>query len=186
MKKKLNFLLRLFSVACTSLKMCNMSDAVHMNWTCTVMMWCILKFLSSFCFPSLGRDVYPFLERLCLEGTRAQSKSAVSAISTLAGTSGHFWFSKLCKVCTIFSKHCYSYILLVLGYVTFGKKGLRNLSFFPGTCWFSTQRNKSPNSIAIFRLCCKIFCFNIWWSGCRDHTLYIWENPPSNSCELNF
>ncbi|XP_022131924.1 sister chromatid cohesion protein PDS5 homolog A isoform X2 [Momordica charantia] len=43
------------------------------------------------------RDVYPFLERLCLEGTRAQSKSAVSAISTLAGTSGHFWFSKLCK-----------------------------------------------------------------------------------------
>ncbi|KAG6608062.1 Sister chromatid cohesion protein PDS5-like A-B, partial [Cucurbita argyrosperma subsp. sororia] len=43
-------------------------------------------------------DVYPFLERLCLEGTRAQSKSAVSAIAALAGTSGNFLFSKLCKV----------------------------------------------------------------------------------------
>ncbi|XP_023523391.1 sister chromatid cohesion protein PDS5 homolog A-like isoform X2 [Cucurbita pepo subsp. pepo] len=42
-------------------------------------------------------DVYPFLERLCLEGTRAQSKSAVSAIAALAGTSGNFLFSKLCK-----------------------------------------------------------------------------------------
>lgn len=43
------------------------------------------------------RDVYPFLERLCLEGTRAESKSAVSAIAALASTSDYFWFSKLCK-----------------------------------------------------------------------------------------
>ncbi|XP_022976675.1 sister chromatid cohesion protein PDS5 homolog A-like isoform X2 [Cucurbita maxima] len=43
------------------------------------------------------RDVYPFLERLCLEGTCAESKRAVSAIAALASTSGHFWFSKLCK-----------------------------------------------------------------------------------------
>ncbi|KAE8649626.1 sister chromatid cohesion protein PDS5 homolog A isoform X1 [Cucumis sativus] len=50
--------------------------------------------------PSLSielRDVYPFLERLCLEGTRGESKSAVSAIAALASNSEDFWFSKLCK-----------------------------------------------------------------------------------------
>lgn len=53
-----------------------------------------------FLFPFPNRDVYPFLERLCLEGTRAESKSAVSAIAALASTSDYFWFSKLCKVRT--------------------------------------------------------------------------------------
>ncbi|TYK31652.1 sister chromatid cohesion protein PDS5-like protein A isoform X1 [Cucumis melo var. makuwa] len=53
--------------------------------------------LSTFCFPSPNRDVYPFLERLCLEGTRGESKSAVSAIAALASNSEDFWFSKLCK-----------------------------------------------------------------------------------------
>ncbi|XP_038899210.1 sister chromatid cohesion protein PDS5 homolog A isoform X2 [Benincasa hispida] len=43
------------------------------------------------------RDVYPFLERLCFVGSRAESKSAVSAIAALASNSGHVWFSKLCK-----------------------------------------------------------------------------------------
>ncbi|GFP89800.1 sister chromatid cohesion protein pds5 homolog a [Phtheirospermum japonicum] len=42
-------------------------------------------------------DVYSALEKVCLEGTRAQSKLAVSAIAALAGTSEQFIFSKLCK-----------------------------------------------------------------------------------------
>ncbi|KAL3641267.1 hypothetical protein CASFOL_016235 [Castilleja foliolosa] len=42
-------------------------------------------------------DVYSALERVCLEGTRAQSKLAVSAIAALAGASEQFIFSKLCK-----------------------------------------------------------------------------------------
>uniref|UniRef100_A0A5B6YQ09 Sister chromatid cohesion protein PDS5 homolog A n=1 Tax=Davidia involucrata TaxID=16924 RepID=A0A5B6YQ09_DAVIN len=42
-------------------------------------------------------DVYPSLERLCLEGTRAQSKLAVSAIAALIGTSEQFIYSELCK-----------------------------------------------------------------------------------------
>ncbi|XP_059630755.1 sister chromatid cohesion protein PDS5 homolog B isoform X2 [Cornus florida] len=35
-------------------------------------------------------DIYPFLERICLEGTRTQSKLAVSAIAALVGTSEQF------------------------------------------------------------------------------------------------
>ncbi|KAL6515543.1 hypothetical protein OROHE_018577 [Orobanche hederae] len=42
-------------------------------------------------------DVYSSLEKVCLEGTRAQSKLAVSAIAALAGTSEQFIFSKLFK-----------------------------------------------------------------------------------------
>ncbi|KAF3445662.1 hypothetical protein FNV43_RR10838 [Rhamnella rubrinervis] len=42
-------------------------------------------------------EIYPFLERLCLEGTRVQSKFAVSAIAALIDTSKQFVFSKLCK-----------------------------------------------------------------------------------------
>lgn len=42
-------------------------------------------------------DIYPSLERVCLEGTRAQAKLAVSAVAALAGTSEKFVFSELCK-----------------------------------------------------------------------------------------
>ncbi|KAJ9167086.1 hypothetical protein P3X46_021763 [Hevea brasiliensis] len=42
-------------------------------------------------------EFYPFLERVCLEGTRTQSKHAVSAIASLITSSEHFVFSKLCK-----------------------------------------------------------------------------------------
>ncbi|KAK6132002.1 hypothetical protein DH2020_034228 [Rehmannia glutinosa] len=45
-------------------------------------------------------DIYPSLEKVCLEGTRAQSKHAVSAIAALAGTSEQSIFSKLCKALT--------------------------------------------------------------------------------------
>ncbi|CAK7346982.1 unnamed protein product [Dovyalis caffra] len=40
---------------------------------------------------------YPFLERICLKGTRVQSKHAVSAIASMTGSSDTFIFSKLCK-----------------------------------------------------------------------------------------
>uniref|UniRef100_F6H0S0 Uncharacterized protein n=1 Tax=Vitis vinifera TaxID=29760 RepID=F6H0S0_VITVI len=42
-------------------------------------------------------DIYPSLEKICLEGSRAQSKFAVSAIAALVGTSEQFVFSELCK-----------------------------------------------------------------------------------------
>ncbi|KAJ9673634.1 hypothetical protein PVL29_023280 [Vitis rotundifolia] len=42
-------------------------------------------------------DIYLSLERICLEGSRAQSKFAVSAIAALVGTSEQFVFSELCK-----------------------------------------------------------------------------------------
>ncbi|KAI3464509.1 hypothetical protein Pfo_021172 [Paulownia fortunei] len=42
-------------------------------------------------------DIYSSLEKICLEGTRAQSKLAVSAIAALADTSEQFIFSELCK-----------------------------------------------------------------------------------------
>ncbi|KAG5544487.1 hypothetical protein RHGRI_017042 [Rhododendron griersonianum] len=42
-------------------------------------------------------DIYPSLERVCLEGTRAQSKLAVSAIAALTNTSEQFIFSELCE-----------------------------------------------------------------------------------------
>ncbi|KAJ0629705.1 putative sister chromatid cohesion protein Pds5 [Helianthus annuus] len=41
--------------------------------------------------------IYPFLERICLNGTRAQAKLAISAISELIVTSQQFTFSYLCK-----------------------------------------------------------------------------------------
>lgn len=40
-------------------------------------------------------DIYPSLERVCLKGTRAESKSAISAIA--AFTSEQSYFSELCK-----------------------------------------------------------------------------------------
>ncbi|XP_043700993.1 sister chromatid cohesion protein PDS5 homolog A isoform X2 [Telopea speciosissima] len=43
------------------------------------------------------RDIYPLLERVCLEGTRMQSKAAVSAIAALTSASDHCVFSELCK-----------------------------------------------------------------------------------------
>ncbi|KAI3761075.1 hypothetical protein L1987_51482 [Smallanthus sonchifolius] len=47
---------------------------------------------------SIGLSViYPFLERTCLNGTRAQVKLAISAISELIVTSQQFTFSCLCK-----------------------------------------------------------------------------------------
>ncbi|XP_048332268.2 sister chromatid cohesion protein PDS5 homolog B isoform X1 [Ziziphus jujuba] len=42
-------------------------------------------------------EIYPFLERLCLEGTRMQSKFAVSAIAALTDSSKQLVFSNLCK-----------------------------------------------------------------------------------------
>ncbi|POO00116.1 Coatomer beta subunit [Trema orientale] len=42
-------------------------------------------------------EIYPFLKRLCLEGTRLQSKFAVSAVAALIDTSKQFIFSDLCK-----------------------------------------------------------------------------------------
>ncbi|XP_058218154.1 sister chromatid cohesion protein PDS5 homolog B isoform X2 [Rhododendron vialii] len=42
-------------------------------------------------------DIYPSLERVCLEGTRAQSKLAVSAIAALTNASELFIFSELCE-----------------------------------------------------------------------------------------
>ncbi|KAD2805787.1 hypothetical protein E3N88_39164 [Mikania micrantha] len=50
--------------------------------------------------PHLSIDlsvIYPFLERICLNGTRAQAKLAISAISELIVTSQQFTFSYLCK-----------------------------------------------------------------------------------------
>lgn len=47
-------------------------------------------------------DLYPSLERICLTGTRNQSKLAVSAIAAIAGSSEHSIFTKLCKVALIF------------------------------------------------------------------------------------
>ncbi|KAJ9566794.1 hypothetical protein OSB04_002760 [Centaurea solstitialis] len=41
--------------------------------------------------------IYPFLERICLNGTRAQAKLAISAISELNVTSEQFSFSELSK-----------------------------------------------------------------------------------------
>ncbi|KAJ4965300.1 hypothetical protein NE237_017149 [Protea cynaroides] len=43
------------------------------------------------------RDIYPFLEKVCLEGTRVQSKAAVSAIAALTSASDHCVFLELCK-----------------------------------------------------------------------------------------
>jgi hypothetical protein len=43
-------------------------------------------------------DIYPILERVCLEGSRMQAKIAVAAIAALAGVSEQFFFSELCKV----------------------------------------------------------------------------------------
>ncbi|PIN16167.1 Sister chromatid cohesion complex Cohesin, subunit PDS5 [Handroanthus impetiginosus] len=42
-------------------------------------------------------DIYSSLEKVCLEGTRVQSKLAVAAIAALADTSEQFIFSELCK-----------------------------------------------------------------------------------------
>ncbi|EXB44382.1 hypothetical protein L484_020194 [Morus notabilis] len=42
-------------------------------------------------------EIYPFLKRVCLGGTRLQSKLAVSAIAALVDTSKQFIFSDLCK-----------------------------------------------------------------------------------------
>ncbi|KAI7739411.1 hypothetical protein M8C21_010754 [Ambrosia artemisiifolia] len=41
--------------------------------------------------------IYPFLESICLNGTRTQAKLAISAISELIVTSQQFTFSCLCK-----------------------------------------------------------------------------------------
>ncbi|KAL3513624.1 hypothetical protein ACH5RR_026341 [Cinchona calisaya] len=43
-------------------------------------------------------DLYYFLERVCLEGTRAQAKLAVSAIAALSCSSAQVIFSNLCKM----------------------------------------------------------------------------------------
>lgn len=43
-------------------------------------------------------DIYPFLERKCIEGTRTESKYAVSAISSLIHAPDDPIFSNLCKV----------------------------------------------------------------------------------------
>ncbi|KAL0351487.1 UNVERIFIED_CONTAM: Sister chromatid cohesion protein pds5 [Sesamum calycinum] len=42
-------------------------------------------------------DIYSALEKVCLQGTRVQSKLAVSTIAALADTSEQFIFSGLCK-----------------------------------------------------------------------------------------
>ncbi|KAG7980770.1 hypothetical protein I3843_05G200200 [Carya illinoinensis] len=42
-------------------------------------------------------EIYPILQRVCLEGSRTQAKFAVAAIAALAGASEQFFFSELCK-----------------------------------------------------------------------------------------
>ncbi|KAG6435942.1 hypothetical protein SASPL_100823 [Salvia splendens] len=43
-------------------------------------------------------DIYPSLEKVCIEGTRSQSKLAVTAICALVDTSEQFIYPQLCKV----------------------------------------------------------------------------------------
>ncbi|KAL9268265.1 Sister chromatid cohesion protein PDS5 homolog B-like protein [Drosera capensis] len=43
-------------------------------------------------------DVYPWLERWCVEGSRAECKAAISAISAFPGPSTHFALMELCQV----------------------------------------------------------------------------------------
>ncbi|XP_062078396.1 sister chromatid cohesion protein PDS5 homolog B isoform X2 [Humulus lupulus] len=58
-------------------------------------------------------EIYPFLKRVCLEGTRLQSKFAVSAIAALIDTSKELIFSDLCKE-LVDSLHCGRNTLTVL------------------------------------------------------------------------
>ncbi|GMN51775.1 hypothetical protein TIFTF001_020913 [Ficus carica] len=58
-------------------------------------------------------EIYPFLKRVCLEGTRLQSKFAVLAIAALVDTSKQFIFSDLCKE-LVESLHCGKNIPTVL------------------------------------------------------------------------
>uniref|UniRef100_A0A1D1YLJ6 Sister chromatid cohesion protein PDS5 A n=1 Tax=Anthurium amnicola TaxID=1678845 RepID=A0A1D1YLJ6_9ARAE len=43
------------------------------------------------------RDIYPFLEKVCVEGSRIQSKHAISAIASLKGASDQLTFYDLCE-----------------------------------------------------------------------------------------
>lgn len=58
-------------------------------------------------------EIYPFLKRVCLEGTRLQSKFAVLAIAALVDASKQFIFSDLCKE-LVESLHCGKNIPTVL------------------------------------------------------------------------
>ncbi|XP_058091316.1 sister chromatid cohesion protein PDS5 homolog B [Magnolia sinica] len=65
------------------------------------------------------RDVYPSLERICLEGTRLQSKYSVSAISALSDASNQLAFSDLYEklVDSLLAARNVSTVLQSLGYI---------------------------------------------------------------------
>lgn len=63
----------------------------------------LLRLTKTMCY--LCSDIYLSLERVCLEGTRAQSKVAVSAIAALISSSEKFVFSELAKVCSRLFMH---------------------------------------------------------------------------------
>ncbi|XP_039137720.1 sister chromatid cohesion protein PDS5 homolog A isoform X2 [Dioscorea cayenensis subsp. rotundata] len=65
-------------------------------------------------------DIYPFLERICLEGTRLESKFAVSVIASLADSSDKQTFSNLCTklVCSLLDGSNIPTILQSLGCIS--------------------------------------------------------------------
>lgn len=72
-----------------------------------------LTYIFSFVFNFfVYSDIYPSLEKVCLEGTRSQSKLAVSAMSALADPSEQFIYPQLCKV-----KQLGAIICLICAYV---------------------------------------------------------------------
>ncbi len=59
-------------------------------------------------------DIYPILERVCLEGSRIEAKSAVAAIAALGGVSEQFFFSELCKVYLLLLQFFYYHLNFML------------------------------------------------------------------------
>ncbi|KAL9252320.1 Sister chromatid cohesion protein PDS5 homolog B-like protein [Drosera capensis] len=66
----------------------------------------------------VSSDVYPLLERWCLEGSRAECKAAISAISAFPGPSTHFALMELCQK-LVASLHNGQNILTVLKSLSF-------------------------------------------------------------------
>lgn len=75
------------------------------KWKAFFLVVCVLlSYCSLFCseleqlYLLCCSDIYPFLEKVCLDGSRAQAKLAVSAIAALMAPSEQSIFLDLCKV----------------------------------------------------------------------------------------
>lgn len=120
------------------------------------------EFKDSNCY--FSSDLYPFLEQACLEGSRIQSKRAISAMASLMSASDKLIFDDLCEVFCAVKTKCSFFLHDVLNAYLLFFFIIFLLGFLPSNSTVANKKNVEYGSIPEFFLEISLISYN--WVPC--------------------